>query len=99
MSDGLDRPASGNAMPKLSVMMFLQFFVWGAWYVSMTGFINKSGMGAVTGAAYTVAPIPAILSPFFLGLTADPLFASEKFLGVLHIIGGAALLLAPSAAM
>jgi len=90
---------SGTAVAvQLGTMMFLQFFVWGAWYVSMTGFINKSGMGAVTGAAYMVAPIAAILSPFFLGLIADRYFSSEKVLGVLHMLGGAALLIAPSAA-
>ncbi|HRJ49775.1 MAG: MFS transporter [Phycisphaeraceae bacterium] len=90
-------PRSG-VMPSLSIMMFLQFFVWGAWYVSMTGFINSAGMSELTGVAYTVAPIAAILSPFFLGLIADRLFSSEKVLGVLHILGGAALIAAPMAA-
>jgi nucleoside transporter len=83
---------------KLSVMMFLQFFVWGAWYVSMTGFINDVGMSGVTGAAYTVGPIAAILAPFFLGMIADRFFASERVLGVLHLVGGALLLAAPGAA-
>jgi len=85
-------------MTQLGAMMFLQFFVWGGWYVSMTGFINKSEMSAVTGAAYTVAPIAAILSPFILGLIVDRLFSSERVLGVLHIIGGLALIAAPFAA-
>jgi len=94
-----DTPArSGSILTRLSVMMFLQFFVWGAWYVSMTGFINKSGMGDVTGAAYMVGPIAAIISPFFLGLIADRFFASERVLGVLHLIGGVALIAAPFAA-
>ena len=85
-------------MIRLSIMMFLQFFVWGAWYVSMTGFINKSEMGAVTGAAYTVGPIAAIIAPFFLGMVADRFFATERVLGVLHILGGAFLICAPLAA-
>ena len=85
-------------LTRLSVMMFLQFFVWGAWYVSMTGFIRLHGMGDLTGAAYMVAPIAAILSPFFLGLIADRFFSSERLLGALHILGGAFLLAAPSAA-
>ncbi|GJM19158.1 MAG: MFS transporter [Phycisphaeraceae bacterium] len=94
-----DTPAkTGPVLTKLSVMMFLQFFVWGAWYVSMTGFINKSGMGDVTGAAYMVGPIAAIISPFFLGLIADRYFSSERVLGVLHLIGGLALIAAPFAA-
>ena len=83
---------------RLSIMMFLQFFVWGAWYVSMTGFIEKSDMNAVTGAAYTVGPIAAIIAPFFLGMVADRFFASERVLGVLHLAGGALLIAAPMAA-
>lgn len=85
-------------MFRLSVMMFLQFFVWGAWYVSMTGFINLKEMSAVTGAAYTVGPLAAIIAPFFLGMVADRFFATERVLGVLHIIGGLFLIAAPFAA-
>ena len=85
-------------MIRLSIMMFLQFFVWGAWYVSMTGFINKTGMTAVTGAAYTVGPLAAIIAPFFLGMIADRFFATERVLGVLHVVGGLFLIAAPSAA-
>ena len=83
---------------RLSIMMFLQFFVWGAWYVSMTGYINDKGMTALTGAAYTVGPIAAIVAPFFLGMISDRFFASEKVLGVLHLLGGVFLLIAPSVA-
>ena len=83
---------------RLSIMMFLQFFVWGAWYVSMTGFINKSEMSALTGAAYTVGPLAAIFAPFFLGMVADRFFSSERVLCVLHILGGVFLFLAPSMA-
>jgi nucleoside transporter len=83
---------------RLSIMMFLQFFVWGAWYVSMTGFINKSGMGNVTGAAYTVGPLAAIFAPFFLGMVADRFFSTERVLGCLHLLGGALLIAAPFAA-
>lgn len=83
---------------RLQVMMFLQFFVWGAWYVSMTGFITASGMAGVTGAAYTVGPIAAIVAPFFLGMIADRFFASEKVLSALHLLGGVLLIAAPFAA-
>lgn len=79
-------------------MMFLQFFVWGAWYVSMTGFINQQGMGGVTGAAYTVGPLAAIIAPFFLGMVADRFFATQRVLGVLHLLGGLFLFCAPLAA-
>jgi len=79
-------------------MMFLQFFVWGAWYVSMTGFIKKSGMDGLTGAAYTVGPLAAIIAPFFLGMVADRFFSTERVLAFLHLLGGVFLCLAPSMA-
>lgn len=82
----------------LSAMMFLQFFVWGSWYVSMTGFMNRTGMGGLIAMAYSVGPIAAILSPFFLGLIADRFFATERVLGAMHLLGGAALIAAPVAA-
>jgi hypothetical protein len=83
---------------RLSAMMFLQFFVWGAWYVSMTGFINRSEMSALTAAAYTVGPVAAIISPFFLGMIADRFFPTQRVLGVMHLLGGLVLLAAPSVA-
>jgi len=80
---------------RLSIMMFLQFFVWGAWYVSQTGFMNVQGMSPLIAWAYTVGPIAAIVSPFFLGMIADRFFASQRVLGTLHLLGGAAMLLVP----
>lgn len=80
---------------RLSAMMFLQFFVWGAWYVSMTGFITEAGMGGLTGAAYSVGPLAAIIAPFFLGMIADRFFSTERVLSVLHLLGGAFLIAAP----
>lgn len=83
----------------LSVMMFLQFFLWGAWYVTMGPFMNASGMAPETiGTAYSLGPIAAIISPFFLGLVADRFFPTQVVLGVMHLLGGALLLLAPLAA-
>jgi nucleoside transporter len=87
-----------GTVARLSVMMFLQFFVWGAWYVSMTGFMNKGGMGGLIPAAYSVGPIAAILSPFFLGLIADRFFSTERVLGFMHILGGVVLCAAPAVA-
>ena len=79
-------------------MMFLQFFVWGAWYVSQTGFMVKQGMGDLIPWAYTVGPIAAIISPFFLGMIADRFFPSQRVLGALHLLGGIVMLLVPGAA-
>ena len=84
---------------QLSLMMFLQFFLWGAWYVTMSPFMGAAGMKPETiGWAYTVGPIAAIVSPFFLGLIADRFFATERILGILHLLGGTLLCLAPLAA-
>lgn len=83
-------------IPRLSIMMFLQFFIWGAWYVTVGNYMTAIGMNDMTHWAYTVSPIAAIISPFFLGMIADRYFAVEKVLGVLHILGGIALLLTPS---
>src|SRR3954470_9812049 len=55
----------------LSVMMFLEFFIWGAWYVSMGPYMAAAGMGSHIGTAYTLSPIAAIVAPFFLGMIAD----------------------------
>jgi nucleoside transporter len=82
---------------QLSVMMFLEFFVWGAWYVTVGNYMANVGMTEVIYWAYTVGPIGGIISPFFLGMIADRFFATEKVLGVMHIIGGIALFCAPFA--
>ena len=80
----------------LCVMMFIQFFVWGSWYVSMTGFIKDEKMSDLIGAAYTVGPLAAIIAPFFLGFIADRFFSTERVLAVLHLLGGLFLIFAPA---
>ena len=82
---------------KLSVMMFLQFFIWGAWYTTIAVFMTQQGMGTLTHWPYTVNPIAAIAAPFFLGLIADRYFATEKVLGVLHLLGAAVMFSVPQA--
>ena len=82
---------------RLSTMMFLQFFVWGAWYTTIAVYMTNHGMETLTHWPYTVNPVAAILAPFFLGLVADRYFATEKLLGVLHLLGGALLLAVPQA--
>jgi nucleoside transporter len=89
---------------RLSVMMFLQFFVWGAWYVALYGFLVEKGMtaagagGSFDAAAYTVAPIAAILAPLTLGLIADRFLNTEKVLSILFLLGAGLLYFAPSLA-
>ena len=91
---------------RLAVMMFLQFFIWGAWYVAMAGFLDENGMSeAIPGgsytfkaAAYTVAPLAAILAPLSLGLIADRLMNTERVLAILNLVGAGLLWVAPSLA-
>lgn len=85
----------GFLSTRLSIMMFLEFFVWGAWYTSVAVYMTSEGMGDLTHWPFTVNPIAAIAAPFFLGLVADRYFATEKVLGVLHLLGGLVLLLVP----
>jgi nucleoside transporter len=81
---------------RLSGMMFIQFFVWGAWFVTVGNYMTAQGMsGTAIGGAYSVGPIAGIISPFFLGMIADRFFATEKVLGVLHILGGIAIFCSP----
>lgn len=82
---------------RLSLMMFLEFFVWGAWYTSVAVFMSANGMENLTHWPFTVNPIAAIAAPFFVGLIADRYFATEKVLGTLHLLGALFMFLAPFA--
>ncbi len=81
---------------KLSLMMLLEYFIWGSWYVTMgiymTEFLHSSGVQI--GAAYGALAIATMISPFFVGLVADRFFAAQKIMGVLHLVGGLLLYLA-----
>ncbi len=76
-------------------MMFLQFFIWGAWYTSIAVYMTNHGMATLTHWPYTVNPVAAIVAPFFLGLVADRYFATEKVLATLHLLGGLLLFATP----
>src|SRR5216110_3160470 len=83
---------------KLSVFMFLQYLIWGSWYVSMGTYLANTlkFSGQEVGAAYGAFAIGSMISPFFTGLIADRYFASEKMLAVLGILGGIVLCMLPS---
>ncbi len=76
---------------QLSAMMFLEFFIWGSWYVTMSTYLDKvlHASGAQIGAAYSAMGIATIISPFFVGMIADKFFSAQRVLGVLHLIGAA----------
>lgn len=87
---------AARIVPRLQAMMFLQFFIWGAWYTSIAVYMSQVGMSDLTHWPYTVNPIAAVIAPFFIGLIADRFFATQKVLGVLHLAGAGFLFLAPS---
>ena len=74
---------------RLSVMMFLQFFIWGCWFVTLGTFLaaNFQASGAQTGLAFSTQSWGAIIAPFIIGLIADRYFNAERILAALHLIG------------
>ncbi len=78
---------------KLMVMMFLQFFVWGAWYGQMSKYMLTTlhASGDQVGSAYAAFSLAMLISPFFVGMIADRYFAAQKVLGVLNLLGAALL--------
>ncbi|WP_375418356.1 nucleoside permease [uncultured Hymenobacter sp.] len=85
---------------KLSVMMFLEFFIWGAWFVTLGTYLlkNLNTSGTQVGTAFLTQSIGAIVAPFIIGLIADRFFSAQKILGVLHLTGAVLLWLASNAA-
>ena len=79
---------------RFCIMMFLQFFIWGVWYVPMWTFLGTLGIEAsLRGTAYAATGVAAIISPFIVGMIADRFFPTQKVYGWLHILGGASLLM------
>lgn len=81
---------------KLSLMMLLEYFIWGSWYVTMGTYMGKylNSTGTQIGAAYGALAIATIISPFFVGFIADKYFSAQRIMGLLHLIGAALLFLA-----
>src|SRR3989442_3678271 len=82
---------------QLSAFMFLQYYIWGSWYVSLGSYLENTLKfdGKEIGAAYGAFAIGSMISPFFVGLIADRYFASERLLAALGILGGAVICLLP----
>ena len=76
-------------------MMFLQFFIWGGWFVTLGTFLgnNLNASGSEIALAFSTQSWGAIIAPVFIGLIADRYFNAEKILGVLHLLGSGLLFL------
>src|SRR5689334_15028554 len=80
----------------LALMMLLEYFIWGSWYVTMVSYMAEhlQSTGAQIGAAYSALAIATMISPFFIGMVADRFFAAQRIMGILHLAGAALLFLA-----
>lgn len=86
---------NGKIRLQLSAMMFLQFFVWGAWYVTAPNYLGTIGFKADDiGWTFAVGPIAGMISPFFVGMVADRFFPAQRVLGVMHLLGAAIMFFA-----
>jgi len=79
---------------QLSLMMFMEYFIWGVWYVTAGTYLTEIGFeGTDVGKAYSSLAWGAIISSFFISLVADRYFAAEKLTGVLHLLAGCIMFL------
>ncbi|ROR15230.1 MFS transporter [Erwinia sp. JUb26] len=84
-------------VPRLSLMMFLQFFIWGTWSVTLGLVMTQHNLGSIIGDAFSAGPIASILSPFVLGMVVDRFFPSQKVVALLHLAGAVILWFVPQA--
>jgi len=90
------RPATGLLAARLSALMFMQFFVWGAWNVTLGLVMQTVGIGSLIGNAFSVGPIASIAGSFLLGMAATRYLSPRALMVILHLVGGAILLALPA---
>jgi nucleoside transporter len=84
-----------NKTPRLLIMMFVQYFMQGAWNMTMGLVLSTYGMAAIIGSSYALLGLATILSPLFIGMVADRFFASQKVMAILHLINAGVILCVP----
>lgn len=89
-------PVSAMLMGRLSALMFMQFFVWGAWAVTLGLVMQTVGIGNLIANAFSVGPIASIAGSFLLGMAATRYFSPKALMVILHLLGGAILLALPA---
>ena len=83
-------------IPRLFVMMFMQYFVQGAWNMTIGAVLATYNMKESIGTTYSLLGLATIISPLFIGMIADRFFASQKVISILHILNGLVMLLLPT---
>lgn len=78
-----------NKTPRLLIMMFIQYFMQGAWNMTMGLVLSTYGMATIIGSSYALLGLATIISPLFIGMVADRFFASQKVMAILHLVGNA----------
>ncbi|MEB6223382.1 MFS transporter [Pantoea anthophila] len=86
-------------VPRLSLMMFMQFFIWGSWSVTLGLVMTRHNMPLLIGDAFSAGPIASILSPFVLGMLVDRFFPSQKVMAVMNLASAMILWFVPQALM
>ena len=84
-------------VPRLSLMMFVQFFIWGSWSVTLGLVMTQHNMSLLIGDAFSAGPVASILSPFVLGMLVDRFFPSQKVMAVMNLAGAVILWFVPQA--
>ena len=87
-----------NLKLRLTIMQFLEFFIWGAWLISFGNYMFSRGMGDKIGTLFATAGIASFIMPTIVGIIADRWLNSEKLLGILHLLGACCLFIASKAA-
>ena len=94
--NAVERPATMTLTGRLSALMFMQFFVWGAWNVTLGLVMQTVGIGNLIGNAFSVGPIASIVGSFLLGMAAARYVSPRMLMVILHLVGGAILFVLPS---